>query len=109
MAPKIIYLVPVLSALALPAAAQTASAQTNLSLSAEGSVKVEPDEAVAQFNVQADAPNAAAAQAKVNQAMSKALAAAKALPNVVATTGGYNSYASTRTAKPGRNSPRRRA
>lgn len=95
MAPKIIYLVPVLSALALPAAAQTAPAQTNLLLSAEGSVKVEPDEAVAQFNVQADAPNAAAAQAKVNQAMSKALAAAKAMPNVVATTGGYNSYAST--------------
>ena len=90
MARKIVYLVTVLSTLALPAAAQTAP--TTLSLSADGSVKVEPDEAVAQFNVQADAPNAAAAQAKVNQAMAKALAAAKALPNVVATTGGDNTY-----------------
>ena len=90
MAPRLLLLVPVLTGLALPAAAQTA-----LTLSANGTAQAEPDEAVANFNVQAVKPDAASAQAAVNQAVAKALAAARALPGVVATTGGYNSYSST--------------
>lgn len=90
MAPRYLFLVPILTGLALPAAAQTA-----LTLGANGSAQAEPDEAVANFNVQAVKPDAASAQAAVNQAVAKALTAARAVPGVVATTGGYNSYSST--------------
>ena len=90
MARTILFLVPVLTGLALPAIAQTA-----LSLSANGTAQAEPDEAVANFNVQAMKPDAASAQSAVNQAVANAMAAAKAVPGVVVTTGFYNSYAST--------------
>ncbi|MBU6449129.1 MAG: SIMPL domain-containing protein [Rhodospirillales bacterium] len=90
MALKYLFLVPVLTGLALPATAQTA-----LTLSANGAAQAEPDEAVANFNVQAVKPDAASAQAVVNQAVANAMAAAKAVPGVVVTTGGYNSYTST--------------
>jgi len=90
MAPRFFLLVPVFTALALPAAAQTA-----LTLNANGSAQAVPDEAVANFNVQAVKPDAASAQGAVNQAVAKAMAAARAVPGVVITTGGYNSYSST--------------
>ncbi len=90
MAPRFFLLVPVLTALALPAAAQTA-----LTLNANGSAQAAPDEAVANFNVQAVKPDAASAQGAVNQAVAQAMAAARAVPGVVVTTGGYNAYSST--------------
>jgi uncharacterized protein YggE len=90
MSLKSLLLVPVLTGLALPAAAQTA-----LRLSASGTAQAAPDEAVANFNVQAVKPDAASAQGAVNQAVAKAMAAAKEVPGVVVTTGGYNSYSST--------------
>ncbi|MBU6425727.1 MAG: SIMPL domain-containing protein [Rhodospirillales bacterium] len=90
MARKTLLLVPVLTGLALPAAAQTA-----LTLNASGTAQAEPDEAVANFNVQKVKPDAASAQAAVNQAVANAMAAAKAVPGVVVTTGGYNSYSTT--------------
>jgi uncharacterized protein YggE len=69
-----------------------ADAQTLLHLSATGQVVVLPDEMVADFTVQATAPGAAAAQATVNGLMAKALAAARAVPGVVAATSGYNVF-----------------
>ncbi|MDE2391945.1 MAG: SIMPL domain-containing protein [Rhodospirillales bacterium] len=90
MARITLCLVPVFTMVALPAAAQTV-----LTLSASGIAQAVPDEAVANFSVQAMAPDAASAQAAVNQAVAKAMAAAKAVPGVVVTTGGYNSYSST--------------
>jgi uncharacterized protein len=90
MALRNLILAPVLAALALPAAAQTA-----LTLNANGSAQAAPDEAVANFNAQAVKPDAASTQGAVNQAVAKAMAAARAVPGVVVTTGGYNSYSST--------------
>lgn len=90
MARGIWFLVPVLTGLALPA-----MAQTELTLSANGAAQAEPDEAVANFNVQAVKPNASNAQGAVNQAVAKAMAAAHAVPGVVVTTGSYDSYSST--------------
>jgi len=72
-----------------------AGAQTVLTIGATGRVEATPDEAVASFTVQAMAPDAATAQAGVNAAMTKALAEARAVSGVVATTGGY--YASQQT------------
>ncbi|MGE4481286.1 SIMPL domain-containing protein [Acidocella sp.] len=89
MGARFLMLVPVLTGLALPAAAQTA-----LTLNASGSAQAEPDEAVAGFTVQAVKPDAAGAQAAVNEAMARALAAARAVPGVAVATGGYNSYSS---------------
>ena len=85
---RLLLLVPIMTALALPA-----SAQTILSLTASGSASAPPDEAVAEFEIQATKPNAAAAQQAVNQAAAKALAAAKAVQGVTVTTGNYNTYA----------------
>ncbi|WP_298225426.1 SIMPL domain-containing protein [Acidocella sp.] len=84
------FLVPILMG-----AAMSAKAQTVLTLSANGTVRVAPDEVVASFNVQEVQPSAAGAQEALNQAMAKALAAARSVPNVVIITGGYESYAST--------------
>lgn len=67
-----------------------ARAQTVLNLSATGSDQAVPDEMVAALSVQAQAPNAAAAQAMLNRAMIRGLATARAVSGVVATTGGYN-------------------
>jgi uncharacterized protein YggE len=69
-----------------------AHAQTLLHLSATGQVVVLPDQMVADFTVQETAPGAPAAQAAVNRLMAKALAAARAVPGVVATTSGYNVF-----------------
>lgn len=84
---RLLLLTPLLTILASPAAAQTI-----LSLSAQGTATAAPDEAVAHFQVQATKPDAAAAQAAVNQAVAKALAAARTVTGVTATTSGYNTY-----------------
>jgi uncharacterized protein YggE len=67
-----------------------AQAQTVLNLSATGRDVTVPDEMVAALTVQAKAPTAAAAQAMLNRMMTQALAAARAVDGVAATTGGYN-------------------
>lgn len=84
---RLFVLVPLVASLATPA-----SAQTILSLTASGSAIAAPDQAVAQFEVQATKPNAAAAQAAVNEATAKALTAAKAVQGVTVTTSHYNTY-----------------
>lgn len=84
---RLFMLVPVMTMFAAPAMAQTI-----LSLSASGSAQGEPDEAVAHLEIQATKPDAASAQADVNTAMTKALAQARAVQGVVATTGSYNTY-----------------
>ncbi|MDE2239035.1 MAG: SIMPL domain-containing protein [Rhodospirillales bacterium] len=94
MARKSLFLVPVLTGLALPAAAQTA-----LTLNASGTAQAAPDEAVANFNAQAVMPDAASAQATVNQSVTNALTEAKNVPGVVVTTGGYNTYATTQDSQ----------
>lgn len=73
--------------------ASPVAAQTILSLNAIGSAVAQPDQAVATFEVQATKPDAASAQATVNQLITKALAAARGLSNLSVTTGSYNSYA----------------
>lgn len=82
-------------AIACIGAAPAAWAQTDLTIAATGQVEVPPDEATAALNVQAQDTTAAKAQAAVNTAMAKALAAARKLPGVTVTTGGYNSYSTT--------------
>lgn len=67
-----------------------AQAQTVLNLSATGSHVTAPDKMVAVLTVQANAQTAAAAQAALNHAMTQALATARAVDGVAATTGGYN-------------------
>lgn len=84
---RLLLLAPLITAFALPA-----SAQTILSLTALGSASAAPDQAVAQFEIQATKPNAAAAQDAVNQAAAKALTAAKAVQGITVTTGNYNTY-----------------
>lgn len=84
---RLLLLVPVMSLFAAPVMAQTI-----LSLGATGSAQGEPDEAVANFQIQAIRGDAASAQAAVNQAMAKALTEAKTVSGVVATTSGYSNY-----------------
>lgn len=82
----------------------TAQAQTVLSVSANGSNTVDPDQIVASLDVQFSAANAAQAQAAVNREMKQALDAARATAGVTATTGDYSVYQNTpdngSTAKP---------
>lgn len=85
---RFLLLTPVMTALALPA-----SAQTILSLSSSGSATTSPNEVVAEFEVQSTKPSAAAAQQDVNQSVTKALSAARSLQGVSVTTGNYNTYA----------------
>jgi uncharacterized protein YggE len=68
----------------------TARAETLLSLSATGTAITLPDEITASLNVQTTAKTAAAAQAGVNKTMAAALAAARALAGVTATTDSYS-------------------
>jgi uncharacterized protein YggE len=70
--------------------AARAEAQTELRLTATGTVQLPPDEAVADLTVQVFAPQAASAQASVNRNMAAALAAARAENGVAATTGSYD-------------------
>ena len=78
-------------------------AGTDLTIAATGQASVPPDEATAALNVQVQEDTAAKAQAAVNEAMAKALAAAKAVPGVQATTGGYSTY----TVTPDNNGPQK--
>lgn len=73
----------------------SAQAQTALNLAALGAKTVTPDEIAASLNVQATAPEAAQAQAAVNRGMANALALAKTVAGLTATTGSYNVYEST--------------
>ena len=69
-----------------------AAAATVLSLSATASVSVPPDELSASLRATAEAPGAERAQAEVNRAMATALAAARAVAGVQATTAGYATW-----------------
>ncbi len=60
-----------------------------MSLSTTASVKTPPDQMTADFTLQATAPSAAAAQMMLNAVAAKALARAKTLQHVVATTSDY--------------------
>jgi predicted secreted protein len=77
------------------ATANIAAAQTVLNLSADGSNSVDPDRITASLAAQSSSPDAARAQADVNQAMAQALAAAHSVSGVTATTGDYSVYQTT--------------
>lgn len=87
---RLLLLTPLLTAMALPAAAKTL-----LALNATGSAMAAPDEAIAAFEAQATAPDASSAQSTVNTEVAKALAAAREVSNVTATTNGYSTYTVT--------------
>jgi uncharacterized protein YggE len=74
------------------AAGMPARAQTELNLAATGQKLVAPDEMTASLQVQAASARAATAQADVNGAMQKALALAKGVSGVTATTGSYSVF-----------------
>lgn len=76
-------------AILLPGAAM-AQPETRLRLSESGSVTLAPDEVVASLRIEARARTAAQAQDQVNRAMAAALATARAVDGVRATTGHYN-------------------
>jgi uncharacterized protein YggE len=67
-----------------------AEAQTELRLTATGTVELPPDEAIADLTVQVYAPQAAAAQSSVNRLVAAALNAARQTPDINATTGSYD-------------------
>jgi len=69
-----------------------AAAPTVLTVSANGSNTVAPDQMAASLDVQSSAASAAQAQAAVNRAMKQALAAARGTAGVTATTGDYSVY-----------------
>ncbi len=70
----------------LPAIAQS---ETRLRLSESASATVQPDEAVASLRIEARAATAAEAQEQVNRRMAAALATARGVQGVRATTGHY--------------------
>ncbi len=72
--------------------AGAARAQTVLSIAATGTVVTAPDEMEASLDVQKTAASAAAAQDAVNLLMAKALASARKVNGVAATTAGYNVF-----------------
>ena len=80
-----------LASLALAPAAQIypANADTVLHLAETATVMVAPDEIAASLTVQATSPVASEAQAKVNAAMQDALAQARKVDGIAASTGGY--------------------
>ncbi len=67
-----------------------AAAQTVLNLSANGSASVDPDRITASLDAQFGSADAGRAQNEVNSEMATALAAAKAVPGLNATTGDYS-------------------
>lgn len=88
MTRKLVTLLPLLLALTAPGAA----AATLLRLSDTASLRVPPDELVAELRVAATAPSAAAAQAAVNRAMAEALAVARKQSGVAISTAGYATW-----------------
>jgi uncharacterized protein len=75
-----------------------AQAETLLRLSESAYVSARPDELAASLRFEVEAPDAAAAQSRVNAAMAKALAEAKATSGVTASTGGYQVWRITQPA-----------
>jgi uncharacterized protein len=67
-----------------------AEAQTELRLTATGTIELPPDEAIADLTVQASAPQAAAAQEAVNRLMASALEASHQTKDITATAGSYD-------------------
>ncbi|MBW4089966.1 MAG: SIMPL domain-containing protein [Proteobacteria bacterium] len=86
----LLALAPVAAGAASPPAAP--AADTVLSLSATAAVSVPPDVLTANLRASAEAPGAERAQAEVNRAIATALAAARAVPGVQATTAGYATW-----------------
>ena len=86
------WVIPIFVVAGVFCAAVPARAQTELNLAATGQKLVEPDEMTASLQVQAASVRAATAQADVNSAMQKALALAKGVAGVTATTGSYSVY-----------------
>jgi uncharacterized protein YggE len=68
---------------------RSAVAQTALTLSANGSATVAPDEMVGSLTVEVSAADAASAAAEANGLMARALAQARATAGVAATTADY--------------------
>lgn len=87
-----------LAFLALPVAALAQSPnETRLRLSASGEVRVAPDELVATLRIEARGFEAGAVQGEVNTRMAAALAAARAVEGVTATTGRSSTYTDSRS------------
>lgn len=84
---RLARLVVILVATALPGLAH---GQTTLNLSATGEAELTPDQITATLTAQAASSNPVTAQNSVNAAMQDALALAKAVPGVTATTANYS-------------------
>jgi predicted secreted protein len=83
--------------LALPVAALAQPAgETRLRLGATGEVRVAPDELVATLTVEVQGFEAGPVQGEVNGRMAAALAAARSVEGVTATTGRYVTYSDAR-------------
>jgi uncharacterized protein YggE len=67
-----------------------ASAQTTLNLSATGEAYLTPDQITATLTAQASSRNPVTAQISVNTSMASALALAKTVPGITATTANYS-------------------
>jgi len=63
-----------------------------LTLDATVSSQISPDLAVVTLAVDREGPDAAVLTREINQILTRALAQAKAVPGVVASSGGYNTY-----------------
>jgi len=81
---------PMVLLAALLLAAPANASETLLRLSETAHVTVQPDELAATLRAEAAAPTSAAAQARVNALIAKALETAKATPGIVVSTGGYS-------------------
>ena len=81
---------PTLLLAALLMTAPAEAAETLLRLSETAHVLVQPDELAASLRADATAPTSAAAQARVNALIAKALEAAKSTPGITVATGGYS-------------------
>lgn len=93
---------PLLLASAVPARAQVpvqapVPVQTILHLSETGRVTVQPDELVAMLRLTANGVGAAGVQGKINAAMEAAMARARAVPAVTASTGFYQVWRTNQT------------
>ena len=87
MFPRPLAMVALLLALASPA-----TAATLLRLSDTATLRVPPDELVADLRASATAPSAAAAQGAVNRAIAEVLDAARKQSGVTVGTGGYGTW-----------------
>jgi predicted secreted protein len=79
-----------LALLCLSGAGSAWADDTVLRLAETATVMVTPDELAASLRAEAAAPTSQDAQRRVNDMMRDAVAAAKAVPGVIVSTGGYN-------------------